>query len=121
MNLLLLLSLSLLCLLIGGLCIQDIWRQMLAPQLAACEELLLEQPLVSVLIPARNEAIGIGLCLRGLAHQCYQSFEVIVVDDDSTDGTADIARSYQTQLSSLEIVRGTALPRGWTGKCWACW
>ena len=121
MSLLFLLSISLFCLFIVGLSLLDIRQQVLAPKLTACKEQPLEQPLISVLIPARNEAAGIGLCLQGLAHQFYPSFEVIVVDDDSTDGTADIARYYQTRLRSLEIVAGVPLPNGWTGKCWACW
>jgi chlorobactene glucosyltransferase len=89
---------------------------MLAPGAA-----LVAQPLISVLIPARDEAARIGVCLAGLADQSYRNFELLVVDDHSTDATAAIVRSYAAQLPALDVVPSAALPDGWAGKCWACW
>src|ERR1700733_2376957 len=51
-----------------------------------------EASLISVLVPARNEARNIGPCVRSLLGQDYPNFELIVLDDDSEDGTAEIAR-----------------------------
>ncbi len=78
-------------------------------------------PLVTVIIPARNEAARIGACLEGLTRQSYRIFEVIVVDDDSNDGTADVVRRFAARLPSLTILSSKGLPHHWAGKCWACW
>jgi len=77
--------------------------------------------LVTVIIPARNEASRIAACLNGLASQHYRSFEVIVVDDHSTDETGEIARGFAARLPMLEVINGAELPADWAGKCWACW
>jgi glycosyltransferase involved in cell wall biosynthesis len=74
-----------------------------------------------VLIPARDEAARIGACLDGLARQTYRDFEVVVVDDHSSDGTAEVVRRYADRLPALEILPARPLPAGWAGKCWACW
>ena len=76
---------------------------------------------MSVLIPARDEAARIGGALGGLAAQTYASFEVIVVDDHSTDGTAALARGYAGRLPDLRVLAGADLPGDWAGKPWACW
>ncbi len=80
-------------------------------------------PHVAVIIPARDEANVIGRCLGSLLNQDYPGpFSIIVVDDNSGDGTADIARravSEAGERNRLTIVRGAALPSGWTGKLWA--
>ncbi|HEX9371854.1 MAG TPA: glycosyltransferase [Roseiflexaceae bacterium] len=119
--LLLYLPLTMLCLLAAAFYAQDALRELLAPTLAPDPDLPRVGPLVSVLIPARNEAARIRACMDGLARQTYRGFEVIVVDDHSSDGTADVVRSYAAGLPALEIVPGAALPAGWAGKCWACW
>lgn len=73
-------------------------------------------PDVSIIIPARNEECCIADCLRSLATQEGANYEVIVVDDDSTDGTRRIAESFPVRV----IVPGP-LPPGWSGKCNAAW
>jgi GT2 family glycosyltransferase len=78
-------------------------------------------PRVSVLIPARNEADRIGVCLEGLALQPGALLEVIVVDDQSTDGTAQLVQRYAGRVPGLRLIRGLPLPAGWAGKCWSCW
>jgi hypothetical protein len=117
----LLLPVSLLCLAAAALCLHDVLRELRAPRLAAGAALPGEGPLVSVLIPARDEAARIGACLAGLSRQTYRSFEIVVVDDHSSDGTATLARGYARQLPALKVVPSAPLPAGWAGKCWACW
>jgi chlorobactene glucosyltransferase len=79
-------------------------------------------PLVSVIIPARNEAVNIERCVRSILATAYRPFEVIVVDDRSSDATADIverlARSSEAE-GRVRLVRGEELPEGWFGKPWA--
>ena len=80
-------------------------------------------PSVSVLLPARNEALRIGSCLESLLKQNYSSLEIIVLDDESVDTTAEIARAlgFSTNPESkCRLIRGAPLPPGWTGKSWAC-
>ncbi|HEV2721013.1 MAG TPA: glycosyltransferase family A protein, partial [Thermoanaerobaculia bacterium] len=72
---------------------------------------------VSVIIPARNEARSIERTLRAFLAQQYDSFEVIVVDDRSSDGTGDIARSIADPR--LTAIAGEEPPPGWLGKSWA--
>jgi chlorobactene glucosyltransferase len=114
------LPLTVLCLLAAAFCVQDLLRERLAPTLAPGVPPV-AQPLMSVLIPARDEAERIGACLQGLECQSYRNFELLVVDDHSSDDTAAIVRSYAARLPALELVSSAALPDGWAGKCWACW
>ena len=80
-------------------------------------------PRVAVVIPARNEAAGIAQSIGSLLRQDYPGdWSVILVDDDSSDGTADIARSAAAAANALErlhVLTGAALPPRWTGKLWA--
>jgi chlorobactene glucosyltransferase len=79
-------------------------------------------PRVSVIVPARNEALNIGTCVRSLAGSTYPSFEVIVVDDGSEDDTADIVRMVDHgNAVEVRVVPAGELPPGWLGKPWACW
>jgi glycosyltransferase involved in cell wall biosynthesis len=118
---LLLLGIAPLALLVLACCAQDVLRELRAPRLGPDEPAPARGPLVSVVIPARDEAARIGPCLEGLAGQTYADLEVVVVDDGSTDGTAELARSYAGRLPGLEVLGGAPLPPGWAGKCWACW
>jgi len=74
-------------------------------------------PLVSVIIPARNEARNIERCVRSVLGTRYSPIEVIVVDDRSTDGTAEIVEPATG--NRLRLVRGVDPPEGWFGKQWA--
>lgn len=77
-------------------------------------------PLLSVIIPARNEALNVERCARSILAARYAPLEVIVVDDRSTDGTAEIVERLAAEAGGrLRLVRGTALPAGWFGKQWA--
>lgn len=79
-----------------------------------------QAPFVSVLIPARNEALNIAACVRSLLAQDYPAFEVIVLDDSSTDGTRVILEGIRKENPQLKILNGQPLPSGWLGKHWAC-
>ncbi len=76
--------------------------------------------LVTVIIPARNEAATIDTAVRSILGSHYRPFELIVVDDRSTDDTAAIVERLATGEPRLRLVRGEALPDGWYGKPWAC-
>jgi len=69
-------------------------------------------PDVSVIVPARNEEVCIGACLESLFMQDGVLCEIIVVDDGSTDRTAEIAKSFR----DVRVVEAGPLPRGWSGK-----
>lgn len=78
------------------------------------------RPLVSIIVPARNEERNIRRCVESLLEQSYPNYEVIVVDDGSTDDTPDILENIiQTHPRSnrLWVQRlRDELPEGWAGK-----
>ena len=77
-------------------------------------------PRVTAVVPARNEADGIAQSIGSLLAQDYAgAFAVILVDDDTNDGTADVARRSAPGDARLRVVAGSAPPAGWTGKLWA--
>lgn len=78
------------------------------------------RPMVSVLVPARNEAGHIAACLQALLDQDYPSFEVLVLDDESEDDTPAILAELAAADERLTTYRGRPLPAGWFGKSWAC-
>ena len=80
-----------------------------------------DAPLVSILVPARNEAANIEPCLEGLLAQDYPRFELLVLDDGSTDDTAARVERLAARDPRLRVVRGRGLPPGWAGKTHACW
>ena len=79
-----------------------------------------DAPLVSLVIPARNEARNIRRCAESALASSYPRLEVIIVDDHSTDDTAAIAEELATRDSRLRVITPPALPDGWFGKQWAC-
>jgi chlorobactene glucosyltransferase len=78
-----------------------------------------ETPLVSVIVPARDEEQRVGNCLKAVLDQDYPRFEVILVDDRSSDRTAEIAEALAREDRRVRLVRGKPLPPGWAGKCHA--
>lgn len=77
-------------------------------------------PAVAVVIPARDEAETIAEVLHSLVKQDYPGALVtIVVDDNSTDATAEIAKSVTDDHTKIQVIDGKPLPEGWTGKMWA--
>jgi chlorobactene glucosyltransferase len=92
------------------------------PRLSATPPPVGERPMVSVIVPARNEATNISACVATLINSSYHPREIIVVDDNSADGTGDIARILADRSDgTLRLVDGEPLPPGWLGKAWACW
>ncbi|MFN3449382.1 MAG: glycosyltransferase [Roseococcus sp.] len=79
-----------------------------------------EGTLVSILIPARNEAANIGACLDAALASTGCAIEVVVMDDGSTDATAEIVRRYAARDARVRLVAAPSLPPGWTGKVHAC-
>jgi hypothetical protein len=81
-------------------------------------EPLFEGPLVSVVMPARDEERGVSAAVASLAAQEYGPLEVIVVDDESSDATQAEARAARTDR--VRVLAGRPVPPGWVGKSWAC-
>ncbi len=77
-------------------------------------------PFVSILVPARNEEANIEACVNSLAAQNYPNFEIIILDDESTDKTWDILKKISSRFRKVRIIKGKPLPEGWIGKPWAC-
>jgi chlorobactene glucosyltransferase len=77
---------------------------------------LLPCPRISVCIPARNEEKNIRACVEAILAQTYPDFEVIVVDDRSTDATPEILRGIAPSNDKLKIIYGSDPPSGWVGK-----
>ncbi len=77
-------------------------------------------PRLSVLVPARNEETCIGPCVESLLKQDYPNYEVIVLDDNSTDRTGEILSNLMRRHVNLRVIQGKPLPSGWLGKHWAC-
>lgn len=79
-----------------------------------------EGTLVSVLIPARNEEANIGACVESALASEGVAVEVVVMDDGSTDRTAEIVRAIAARDPRARLERAPPLPDGWTGKVHAC-
>lgn len=77
-------------------------------------------PMISVLIPARNEEHTIERCVASLAMQEYPQYEIIVLNDNSTDGTSELLERLAKTYRSVRVIQGHELPPGWVGKCFAC-
>ncbi len=76
-----------------------------------------EDPIVSIIIPARNEEVNIEKCLESLSSQKDISYEILVVDDNSTDNTRPLAEGFH----NIKVLSAGALRPGWTGKANAIW
>ena len=76
---------------------------------------------VSVLIPARNEELSIGAAMQSVLASRNVNLELIVLDDSSTDRTAELVMAAAAQDSRVRLERAPSLPTGWNGKQHACW
>lgn len=88
----------------------------------ALEKIRLKRPLplISVLIPARNEERNIKRCVNSLLQSDYPRLEIIVLDDNSIDRTYEITKEISKHNSKLRVIKGKKLTPGWNGKNWAC-
>jgi len=76
--------------------------------------------LVSVLIPARNEAYQLPALLKALMKQDHSEMEILVYDDHSEDNTAEVVRRFAKEDGRIKLLTGGSMPRGWSGKNHAC-
>jgi len=79
-----------------------------------------EEPKVSILIPCRNEEDNVENVINSMVNQTYENLEVILLDDSSTDKTAEIIYKLSKKFSKIRGVNGLQLEKGWIGKNWAC-
>jgi chlorobactene glucosyltransferase len=77
-----------------------------------------DEPLVSIIIPVKNEANKLKESLDSIINLDYKNKEIIVVYGESNDGTGDILKEYKDKL---KIIQEPPLPDGWVGKNWACY
>lgn len=110
------LGLTFFLLVILGICLGNLVRLRRMSSFSPPREL----PYISVLVPARNEDSSIRRCLESLLDQDYPRFELLVLDDDSSDGTWELVSGMAARDPRLRTLRGRPLPEGWTGKNWAC-
>ncbi len=98
-----------------------LWRARGSPSLEnELPDIPVEPALVSVLVPARNEARNIERCVRSILHSTWPRLEVLVVDDRSDDGTGDLVRAIAANDARVRVIGGVPVPDGWFGKQWAC-
>ncbi|TSD64128.1 glycosyltransferase [Inquilinus sp. KBS0705] len=76
---------------------------------------------VSILIPARNEAENIIALLQSIHAQDYKEYEVIILDDGSTDDTYALCEAFAAEHPKFKVIKGQPLPEGWLGKNFACY
>jgi glycosyltransferase involved in cell wall biosynthesis len=75
---------------------------------------------VSILIPVRNEEENILSLLQSIQNQDYRNYEVLILDDESTDNTYKICADFAAKYPSFRVIKGDKLPHGWLGKNHAC-
>ena len=90
----------------------EMWRFTLAPD-------KFDGPLVSILVPARNEEQFIKRCLDSLRNQSYKNYEILVLNDNSTDSTLEILNSIAAADNRVRVFNGKPLPEDWYGKPFA--
>ena len=90
----------------------EMWRFTYGPE-------IFDGPLVSVLIPARNEEKNIERCLNSLKNQLYKNYEILVLNDNSVDSTGKILERYASEDQRIKVFTGEPLPDDWYGKPFA--
>jgi len=79
-----------------------------------------EEPLVSLIVPFRNEEANLPNLFSSLAKQDYPNIEIVLVDDQSIDKSPQIAKDFAVMHKNCKVVSVKEKPEGWTGKTWAC-
>jgi chlorobactene glucosyltransferase len=90
----------------------EMWRFTKGPE-------IFDGPMVSVLIPMRNEEANAKNCLNSLRNQLYKNYEILVLNDNSTDNTAKILENIALEDSRVKVFDGKPLPDNWYGKPFA--
>jgi len=90
----------------------EMWRFTLSSE-------IFDGPFVSVLVPARNEEKNIEACINSLRNQLYKNFEILTLDDNSTDNTLNILNRFAAEDSRIKVLKGEPLPNDWYGKPFA--
>jgi len=90
----------------------EMWRFTHGPE-------IFEGSLVSVLIPARNEEANIERCINSLINQHYKNYEILVLNDNSTDNTGKILEKIAAENPKVKVFNGNPLPGDWYGKPFA--
>ncbi|WP_420643867.1 glycosyltransferase [Candidatus Leptofilum sp.] len=103
---------------LGILAVTAVSNFLFFPRLKATQPA--SQSKLSILIPARNEAAVIDQTIRGLLAQSYANFELLLLDDQSDDGTGAVATQAANGDERFRLLPGSPLPPGWLGKNWAC-
>jgi len=90
----------------------EMWRFTRGPE-------IFDGPLVSVLIPARDEEKNIERCLNSLRNQLYKNYEILVINDNSADRTGEILERIASEDKRIKVFTGKTLPDDWYGKPYA--
>lgn len=105
---------------LGIVLIISFYNLLTAPVIKSSNSNMANDPLISVMIPTRNEENNMAKCLNHLVNQNYNNLEILVLDDQSTDNTAQIVKSFSDKYRQIKLISGILLPIGWLGKNWAC-
>ena len=92
----------------------------LSPKINSDNSLNLEGELISIIIPARNEEKYILECIQSLLNQNMKNYELLLIDDNSTDSTLELMESFK-QDPRVRILKAGEKPAGWVGKNWPCY
>ena len=92
-----------------------------SPRLEKIKNINKTFPMVSIIVPARNEERYIRKCVDSLVKQDYDDFEIILVNDESSDKTLEIMNEYQNSYSNIKVLNVNRPDDDWTGKNWACY
>ncbi|MBT8392251.1 MAG: glycosyltransferase [Ignavibacteriaceae bacterium] len=103
--------------------IVSIYNFFTVPRIKQSKNELISEPLVSILVPARNEEQNIANCISDVYNQTYQNYELIILDDESEDRTASIIKNKISDFGisqKTNLISGKPIPKNWIGKNWAC-
>ncbi len=111
-------------LLTGAVWLARSWRAFEAlrqnPEVHPTSDSFPDWPLVSILLPVKNEEINVAACLENLLQQNYPAKEIIVINDHSVDRTREILSRYvSAHRKAIRVINASRTPPGWTGKNWA--
>ena len=92
-----------------------------SPRLERIKNLKNTFPRVSIILPARNEERYIRRCIDSLIKQDYPDFEIVLVNDESSDKTLEIMNEYQNSYPDIKVLSVNRPNDDWIGKNWACY